>query len=153
MSNAPKVTLEHIESIIVSEHYFTAADAVRSVTVNEDMVTRFLTWQVPADVYPDGVPGEVGRTGTNLMTADQAHEMLTHVVPSCVTVPSPLSLLTFCVLVLDNGFTVTGESACASHENFDAEMGRKVARQNAISKIWALEGYLLKQSIHDANQQ
>lgn len=45
-----------------------------------------------------------------------------------------LNLLTFCVLVLRNGFTVTGESACASPENFDAEIGRKIARQNAIEK-------------------
>lgn len=60
-----------------------------------------------------------------------------------------LSLLTFCVLVLKNGFTVTGESACASPENFDAELGRKIARQNAVAKIWPLEGYLLKQHLHD----
>ena len=46
-----------------------------------------------------------------------------------------LRLLTFCVLVLRNGFTVTGESACASPENFDAELGRKIARQNAVSRI------------------
>lgn len=52
--------------------------------------------------------------------------------------------LTFCVLVLQNGFTVTGESSCASPENFDAEIGRKIARQNAEQKIWALEGYVLK---------
>jgi hypothetical protein len=57
---------------------------------------------------------------------------------------SELSVLTFCVLVLQNGFTVTGESACASPENFDAEIGRKIARQNAEQKIWALEGYVLK---------
>jgi hypothetical protein len=54
---------------------------------------------------------------------------------------SPLFLLTFCVLVLQNGFTVTGESACASPENFDAELGRKIARQNAIAKVWPLMGY------------
>ncbi|WP_186013796.1 Gp49 family protein [Burkholderia gladioli] len=64
--------------------------------------------------------------------------------------PSALELLTFCVLVLRNGFTVTGESACASPENFDAEIGRKIARQNAVAKIWPLEGYLLKQRLHDA---
>ena len=63
---------------------------------------------------------------------------------------SPLHLLTFCVLVLRNGFTVTGESACASPENFDAEIGRKIARDNAINKIWPLMGYALKQSLHDA---
>lgn len=59
----------------------------------------------------------------------------------------PLDLLTFCVLVLRNGFTVTGESACASPENFDPEIGRKIARQNAIQKIWPLMGYALKQKL------
>lgn len=59
----------------------------------------------------------------------------------------PLRLLTFCVLVLQNGFTVTGESACASPENFNEEIGRKVARENAENKIWQLEGYLLKEKL------
>ena len=59
----------------------------------------------------------------------------------------PLSLLTFCVIVLRNGFTVTGESACASPENFDAEIGRKIARANAVQKIWPLMGYALKQHL------
>ena len=58
-----------------------------------------------------------------------------------------LDLLTFCVLVLRNGFTVTGESACASPENFDAEIGRKIARANAVQKIWPLMGYALKQQL------
>ena len=59
----------------------------------------------------------------------------------------PLDLLTFCVLVLRNGFTVTGESACASPENFDAELGRKIARQNAINKVWPLMGYVLREKL------
>ena len=58
-----------------------------------------------------------------------------------------LSLLTFCVLVLRNGFTVTGESACASPENFDAEIGRKIARQNAVGKIWPLLGFRLRDKL------
>lgn len=58
-----------------------------------------------------------------------------------------LGLLTFCVLVLRNGFTVTGESACASPENFDAELGRKIARQNAVQKMWPLMGYALKERL------
>ena len=58
-----------------------------------------------------------------------------------------LGLLTFCVLVLKNGFTVTGESACASPENFDAEIGRKIARQNAVQKVWPLMGYALKEQL------
>lgn len=58
-----------------------------------------------------------------------------------------LGMLTFCVIVLRNGFTVTGESACASPENFDAEIGRKIARQNAVTKIWPLMGYELRSLI------
>lgn len=61
-----------------------------------------------------------------------------------------LALLTFCVLVLRNGFTVTGESACASPENFDADVGRKIARQHAISKMWPLLGYALKERLSGA---
>jgi hypothetical protein len=61
-----------------------------------------------------------------------------------------LEILTFCVLVLRNGFTVTGESACASPENFNAEIGRKIARENARNKIWPLEGYLLKQKLSES---
>ncbi len=56
----------------------------------------------------------------------------------------PGTTLTICALTLRNGFTVTGESAAASPENFDAEIGRKIARDNARNKIWALEGYLLR---------
>lgn len=62
-------------------------------------------------------------------------------------VPAGTSL-TICVLTLRNGFTVTGESACASPENFDQEIGRKIARDNARDKIWALEGYLLRDRLH-----
>lgn len=58
-----------------------------------------------------------------------------------------LELLTFCVLTLQNGFTVTGESACASPENFDAEIGRKIARENAKQKLWPLMGYALKEQL------
>ena len=55
-----------------------------------------------------------------------------------------LGLLTFCVLVLRNGFTVVGHSACASPENFNAEIGRRIARENAVQKIWPLMGYELR---------
>ena len=64
----------------------------------------------------------------------------------------PLTLLTFCVIELRNGFTVTGESACASPENFNAEIGRKIARQNAVAKVWPLMGYELKERLHHVAQ-
>jgi len=103
-SNAPRVTPGNIEDVIVSEHYFTAAEGVAGHT----------------GIYPnDGNPAQ------------------------------PLALLTLCVLVLKNGFTVTGESACASPENFVAQIGYTIARKNAIEKIWLLEGYLLKQQLSD----
>jgi hypothetical protein len=60
---------------------------------------------------------------------------------------SKLMLLTICVLVLRNGFTVIGESACASPENFNAELGAKIARAHAVEKIWPLEGYLLRNTL------
>ena len=67
--------------------------------------------------------------------------------------PGQLELLTFCVLVLSNGFTVTGESACASPENFDAEIGRTIARENAVNKIWPLMGYELRSKLSQLNAQ
>jgi hypothetical protein len=57
------------------------------------------------------------------------------------------TMLTVCCLTLKNGFTVTGESACASPENFDAEIGRKIARQNAVVKIWPLLGFRLRDEL------
>jgi Phage protein (N4 Gp49/phage Sf6 gene 66) family len=74
-------------------------------------------------------------------------EEAAHARPNAVY-ESTLSLLTFCVLVLRNGFTVTGESACASPENFDAEVGRKIARANAVNKIWPLMGYELRSKLY-----
>ena len=62
--------------------------------------------------------------------------------------PLPLQTLTFCILTLENGFTVTGESACASPENFDPEIGKKIAYDNAREKIWLSEGYLLKEKLN-----
>ena len=61
------------------------------------------------------------------------------------------SQLTVCCLTLQNGFTVTGESACASPANFNQEIGEKVAFENARNKIWALEGYLLKQKLSESD--
>lgn len=61
--------------------------------------------------------------------------------------PAPLHLLTFCVLVLKNGYTVVGQSACVSKENFNAELGRKIARNDAAGKMWPLLGYALREKL------
>ncbi|GAB0890429.1 Gp49 family protein [Escherichia coli] len=104
---APRITPQHIQSLISGEYYFTAEDGVQQAMHKQDELTKLV-----------GPHREI-------------------------------EFLTFCVLVLKNGFTVTGESACASPENFDAEIGRKIARQNAVNKIWMLEGYLLKQKLSE----
>ena len=84
---------------------------------------------IASEHYFTAAQGRYAATGANVETGD------------------PLSLLTFCVLVLKNGFTVTGENACVSPENFDPELGRKLARQKAIDKVWELMGYALKERL------
>ncbi|GCA49286.1 hypothetical protein KGO5_01729 [Sinorhizobium sp. KGO-5] len=64
----------------------------------------------------------------------------------------PGTTLTVCCLVLANGYCVTGESAAASPANFDQEIGRKIARENARQKIWGLEGYLLRQRLFETQR-
>lgn len=61
----------------------------------------------------------------------------------------PGTTLTVCCLTLRNGYQVTGESAAASPENFDEEVGRAIARRNARDKIWSLEGYLLRERLQN----
>ena len=100
-------------------------------------------------VTPADIEAEIA--GEHYFTAgDGVHAVQTKGNPDGTSVyPEGLGLLTFCVLVLRNGFTVTGESACASPENFDAELGRKVARQNAAAKIWPLLGFRLRDTLHN----
>ena len=115
---APRVTPADIEANIASEHYFTAGEGV---------IGAF-------------VAGEFGAHGGDTMAVQRD-------IASPEVLKPSLNLLTFCVLVLRNGFTVTGESACASPENFDAEVGRKIARANAVSRIWPLMGYELRSKL------
>jgi len=61
-----------------------------------------------------------------------------------------LKLLTICVLVLRNGFTVVGKSACASPENFNAEIGCRIAREDAVRQVWPLLGYALRDRLSKA---
>lgn len=117
--NAPRLTPDYIDAVIVGEHYFTAHEGAQGAELE-----RRRTSDKPIQVNP---------------CSDDEKQ-----------IKNPLKLLTFCVLVLKNGFTVTGESACASPENFDPEIGRKIAYENARNKIWMLEGYLLKEKLHQA---
>lgn len=92
----------------------------------------------PADIEAN-ISGELYFTAGDAAATRQA---------VCIGEGSPsIDLLTFCVLILRNGFTVTGESACASPENFNAEIGRKIARENAVNKVWPLMGYELRSKL------
>lgn len=89
----------------------------------------------------------IKRKGLTAPRLDQTH--INSVVADINYYVFPTTQLTVCCLTLVNGFTVTGESACASPENFDAEIGRGIALTNAKDKIWLLEGYLLKQKLFE----
>lgn len=115
---APRVTPADIEAEITSEHYFTAAEGVHGA---HDVEHRYYG-------------SEIATTG-NLMGEGAANPR------------QELHMLTFCVLVLRNGFTVTGQSACASPENFNAEIGRRIAREDAVRQVWPLMGYELRSSL------
>lgn len=63
-----------------------------------------------------------------------------------------LGLVTYCVIILENGFKVEGVSACVDSAIYDEQKGRQYAYENAFNKIWELEGYLLRQVLHEQAQ-
>lgn len=105
----------------------------------------------PADIESNIVSEHYFTAGEGVVGAfvasEQAQGRTDSSAARIADLKASLGLLTFCVLILRNGFTVTGESACASPENFDAEVGKKIARANAVNKIWPLMGYALKEKL------
>lgn len=63
------------------------------------------------------------------------------------------NVLTVCVITMKNGFLVTGESACASPENYNRALGEKYAYERAFNKAWDYEGYLLRQALYERNPE
>lgn len=103
---------------------------------------------IVSEHYFTALEGTIGAnkagTGLNIIDSVENKQGTNQFVES-------LAFLTFCVLVLKNGFTVTGESACVSPENFNADKGREIARENAIEKMWPLMGYHLKQQLSETH--
>lgn len=128
---APRITPADIEANIAHECYFVAADALRFSYVASDI---------------DGADREA-KNGIREGMKTRSYSGVCIDIDANAFIPESTKLLTFCVLVLRNGFTVTGESACASPENFNVEIGRKIARENAIAKIWPLMGYELRSKL------
>ena len=80
-------------------------------------------------------------------------EDLEHLVAqSKTTFTNPAGTLTHCVITLPCGYTVTGESACVDPTNYDKELGEKYALEQAVEKLWPLEGYLLANDLYRAKQ-
>jgi hypothetical protein len=118
---APRVTMADIEAAIASEHTFSAWDGVNGAFE----------------------AGNLSQREADTDTKDPS-QMVSNTAYEC------LSLLTICVLRLRNGFTVVGTSACASPANFNAEIGRRLARERAIDQVWPLLGYELRNQLHRA---
>jgi hypothetical protein len=97
----------------------------------------------PTDVEAN-IESEHYFTAADGVAGEASKEARMFVVGRDSSPPESLSLLTFCVLVLRNGYTVHGVSACASPENFNAELGKRIARTNAVNAIWPLMGYALR---------
>ena len=123
---------------------------IQSPRTDDDAVEQLIK-DVGADAAPRITPADIEANIASeyYFTAAQGVDESMKGKPSYCYEKS-LSLLTLCVLVLRNGFTVTGESACASPENFEADVGRKIARQNAVNKVWPLMGYELRSKLSDA---
>ncbi|EPE4838397.1 Gp49 family protein [Yersinia enterocolitica] len=98
------------------------------------------------EVTEQSIEREIQDKGKTAPRLTPAH--IDSVIATEVYYVFPGTTLTVCAMTLKNGFIVTGESASASPENFDEEIGRKIARDNARGKIWQLEGYLLRERIH-----
>jgi hypothetical protein len=135
---APRVTPADLQANIVAVHYFTAADGVAGA--GPVIAAEFWHRENGHAIVDYSEQTHVG-----FLSDVRGYDRLPLV--HAARPGGPLGLLTFCVLVLKNGFTVTGESACASPENFDPEIGREIARQNAEQKIWPLMGYQLRETL------
>ncbi|PTT38073.1 hypothetical protein DBR23_15550 [Acidovorax sp. HMWF018] len=99
-------------------------------------------------VTPAALKDEIA--SAHYFTADEGvygHETLNSESVSTPEPQGPLGLLTICVLKLRNGFTVLGHSACASPENFNWEIGKRIARENAERQIWPLLGFRLRDEL------
>ena len=60
-----------------------------------------------------------------------------------------MEVMTVCALVMRNGFIVIGKSAPADPANYNAELGRRFAREDAIRQLWPLEGYALRERLSE----
>lgn len=103
------------------------------------MATQFVSGEAPR-VTMEAIQGEI--VAVNYFTAAEG-------ALGAGTAHTPsMELLTFCVITLRNGFTVVGQSACASPGNYSKLIGEQIAFKNAFDEIWPLMGYELRSRLH-----
>lgn len=112
------------------------------VVIYEDGYTSYS----PAEVFEKGYSPRKEKGEALPLTVTMEHLESAIVDEQYLTT----GVMTICVLTLKNGFLVTGESACASPEKYNEKLGREYARRAAVQHIWPLEGYLLKQRLHES---
>lgn len=64
----------------------------------------------------------------------------------------PDTTTTVCQLFMENGYVVLGTSACVDPAKFNKAVGEKYAYEDAVNKVWPLEGYLLAEEIFKRGQ-
>ena len=65
----------------------------------------------------------------------------------------PNGRTTICQLTMENGFTIEGQSACVSADNYNQHLGEKYAYEDALNKVWPFEGYLLAEQIYQKGKK
>lgn len=77
-----------------------------------------------------------------------SHASVVHNTGKQAPFPPNLAAFTICMVVLKNGWIVTGKSAPASPENFDLQLGMKLAREDALRQVWGFMGFNLRDALH-----
>ena len=136
---------------------------------NRDYVEKPKTWGdrhkpapggyyvVYADGYESWSPAEAFEAGYTPTMADEpsdgeAAALTPHDVERAIVAEQfhvfDDTTLTVCCLKLYNGFTVTGESACVNPADYDPIVGRRIAREDAVSKVWMVLGFRERERVH-----
>lgn len=79
------------------------------------------------------------------VTADYIKSRMLDAVPRFYRIGSTV---TVCNIVLDNGYSVRGESACVDPANYNQNIGERLAYDDAFRKLWPLFGFLLAEKRH-----
>lgn len=84
----------------------------------------------------------VTRKRVSLGSLENKIEEVEYINPNC------LPHMTIAVVMMTNGFAIVGTSTTADPANYDVDVGRQFAYENAVRQIWQLEGYLLREKLH-----